>query len=101
MDKIELKPQNTPEQHKIFRDPESGLERIVYEKGGEITKAVLRTSEGQTLSYINFEEISKLQDEERILQMMGVRISPAITELIQQDETKSKYYIKFLENAGR
>lgn len=101
MDKIELKHQNTPEQPKILKDPESGLERVVYEKEGEITEAVLRTPEGKTLSYINFEEISKLQDEERILEMMGIRVSPAITELIQQDGTRSRYYIKFLKNAGK
>lgn len=95
MDRIELKSQNTPEQPKILRDPESGLERVVYEKEGEIAEAVLRTPEGKTLSYINFEEISKLQDQERILEMMGIKVSQSITELIQQDETKSKYYIRF------
>ena len=97
MDKIELKPQNTSEQPKILKDPESGLERVVYEKDGEITEAFLRTPDGKTLSYIDFEEISKLQDQERILEMMGIKVSAAITELIQADATKAKYYIKFME----
>lgn len=84
------------ERVKVIIDKETGNKQIIREVGDEIIEITVKNSEGHTLGYVNSEEISKLQDQERILEMMGVKISPSITELIQGDKTRKKYYIKFL-----
>ncbi len=93
----ELRPETLGvEQIKVIIDKETGNKQVLKEIGDEIIDITVKDSENHTLGYVNFEEISKLKDEERLLEMMGIKVSPVITELIQKDETGKKYYIKFL-----
>ena len=93
----ELRPETLGiEQTKVLVDKETGIKTILREIGEETIDATIKSPEGHTLSYVNFEEISKFQDQERILEMMGFKPSIAISELIQNDEKSEKYYIKFL-----
>lgn len=93
----ELKPETVGiEKTLVVIDRKTGIKTILREIGGEPVEVTLKDSENHMVGYINFEELSKLKDEEQILKMMGFEISPAITELIQKDEASKKYYIKFL-----
>ncbi len=95
IEKPELRSYAGAEAPKILIDPETGIEQIEFEKDGETSEVFLRTPEGKMLYYANITEISRLEADERLLELGGVEVSPSIRELIDKDGTK--YYIKFSE----
>ncbi len=80
---------------KILIDHETGVEQVEFDKDGEKSEVFLRTPEGEVLYYANIKEISKYEADKRIFELMDIEISPAIMELMGQNNTK--LYIKFSE----
>lgn len=97
MKTFEMRPEMVGvEKVKTIVDKKTGIKTILREIEGEPIEVTLKSPENHRISYINFEELSKLKDQENLLKMMGIEVSTAITELIQSDETGGKYFIKFL-----